>query len=108
MVRKEFQAADARLEKRMDRVDEKLDAVHEKIDRQGDKLVDALTSTLQQHQQAATVTMTTKVRVEEAQQLDVLDERKWKRNLVLKVLAIATPLVAALATAITVAAQKGC
>lgn len=71
----------------------------------GERIDGALTQFVEAFQKTQIVTMTAKVEVDKHQQIatieDTRDEKKFKRELIIKVVAIATPIIGILTTAFT-------
>jgi hypothetical protein len=87
------------------RMDTRIDGVGERVD-------GALTAFLDTVTKTQTVTLTSKVEVEKHEQIakieDTKDAKKYRRDLALRILAIVTPIVAAITTGITLLATGKC
>lgn len=127
VVRAEFQAADARIDKQLIAHDGKLDVLTKSMSdvraevsgASGElKILNGLVKTMVESQlgnQTMKITAeldlgkaakTADIKVDTENKLDIVAANRWKRELVYKVLAWSTPLVAAAATAITLLAKR--
>jgi len=94
-------------------VGERIDGLGERIDAVGarvDGTLAVIVDTFREAQKTQTVTMTAKVEVDKHAQIAAIDDdkdaKKHRRELVVKVIAILTPIVGAIATAATLLASR--
>ena len=83
-----------------------------RVDGVGERVDGTLTSFLDSVTKTQIVTLTSKVEIDKHEKIakieDTKDARKFKRDLALKILAIVTPVIAALTTGITLLASGKC
>lgn len=91
-------------------VGERIDGLGSRIDAVGVRVDGTLAAIVETFQKTQTVTMTARVEVDKHAQManidDVKDAKKYKRDLVLKVVAILTPIIGTVATALTLLASR--
>jgi len=94
-------------------VSERIDGLGERIDAVGarvDNTLAVIVDTFRDAQKTQTVTMTAKVEVDKHAQManidDEKDAKKHKRDLVVKIIAVLTPIIGLIATGITLLASR--